>query len=119
MSDIENNIGKNSQNRIGDDHVAEQRPGTEVERLQELLCAYVLGECDEAGRAEIERALAASDALRSERPYKPAFSHEKSVDILTRGDERIDPAAHFDPKLVELFRREHVEMARIWDSLQD
>jgi len=59
------------------------------------------------------------DALRSARPYKPAFSHAKSVEIITRGDERIDPAAHFDPKLVELFRREHAEMARIWDSLQD
>lgn len=59
------------------------------------------------------------DALRSERPYKPAYSHEKSVEIITHGDERIDPRAHFDPALVEIFRREHAEMARIWDSLQD
>lgn len=59
------------------------------------------------------------DALRAERPYKPAFSHEKSVDILTRGDDRIDPHAHFDPKLIDIFSRKHEEMARIWDSLQD
>jgi len=59
------------------------------------------------------------DALRSERPYKPAFSHEKSVEILTRGDARIDPHAHFDPTLLALFSREHAAMAAIWDSLQD
>lgn len=59
------------------------------------------------------------DALRAERPYKPAFSHEKSVDIITNGDDRIDPRAHFDPTLIDIFSREHAEMARIWDSLQD
>ena len=59
------------------------------------------------------------DALRAARPYKPAFPHERSVDIMTRGDDRIDPVAHFDPKLVEIFGREHAAMARIWDSLQD
>ncbi len=59
------------------------------------------------------------DALRSARPYKPAFSHERAVEIMTRGDERIDPRAHFDPKIVELFARRHAAMAEIWDSLQD
>lgn len=59
------------------------------------------------------------DALRSERPYKPAFSHEKAVDIMLNGDERIDPRAHFDPKLIDIVRHEHAELARIWDSLQD
>ncbi len=59
------------------------------------------------------------DALRSQRPYKPAFSHEKTLAIMTCGDERIDPRAHFDPRLVELFARRHAAMAEIWDSLQD
>jgi len=59
------------------------------------------------------------DALRSERPYKPAFSHAKSVDILTHGDDRIDPHAHFDPVLIELFARQHLAFAQIWDRLQD
>ena len=59
------------------------------------------------------------DALRSVRPYKPAFTHQKTVDIITMGDERIDPRAHFDPALVELFGRHHEEFARIWDRLHD
>lgn len=59
------------------------------------------------------------DALRSERPYKPGFSHEKAVKILTEGDERIDPFAHFDPALIDVFARKHEAFAAIWDSLQD
>lgn len=59
------------------------------------------------------------DALRSERPYKPGFSHEKALEILTKGDERIDPYAHFDPALIALFARKHEAFAAIWDRLQD
>jgi HD-GYP domain-containing protein (c-di-GMP phosphodiesterase class II) len=39
----------------------------------------------------------AYDALRSARPYKPGFSHEKTVDIIVHSDERIDPQGNFDP----------------------
>ncbi|MBL6946511.1 MAG: response regulator [Rhodospirillales bacterium] len=42
------------------------------------------------------------DALRSPRPYKQPMTHEKVIDIITNGDNRTQ-AAHFDPKLVELF----------------
>ncbi len=59
------------------------------------------------------------DALRARRPYKPAFSHQKTVHIITHGDERIQPRAHFDPQLIELFANNHQEFARIWDRLQD
>lgn len=59
------------------------------------------------------------DALRAERPYKPAFSHEKSVDIITKGDDRIDPLAHFDAKLVQLFQDNHQAFDKIWISLKD
>ena len=59
------------------------------------------------------------DALRSERPYKPAFSHAQAVNILTKGDERIDPLGHFDPTLVQLFDHHHLEFDQIWTSLQD
>ncbi|MEI8395463.1 MAG: HD domain-containing phosphohydrolase [Rhodospirillaceae bacterium] len=59
------------------------------------------------------------DALRSDRPYKPGFSHERSVEIMTAGDERIDPHAHFDPELLRLFTRYHREFERIWDKLSD
>ena len=59
------------------------------------------------------------DALRSLRPYKPAFSHEKTVHILTQGDDRIEPRAHFDPQLIDLFADTHQEFANIWDRLHD
>jgi putative two-component system response regulator len=38
------------------------------------------------------------DALISERIYKPAFSHEKSVGIIMEGN-----GSHFDPKICEAF----------------
>jgi putative two-component system response regulator len=38
------------------------------------------------------------DALVSERPYKKAFSHDKSVEIIKK-----DSGTHFDPKIVEVF----------------
>lgn len=59
------------------------------------------------------------DALRSERPYKQAFSHTKAVKILTVGDDRIDPKGHFDPNIVNLFKANHKEFDRIWMRLKD
>ncbi|MFD1624542.1 HD domain-containing phosphohydrolase [Azospirillum griseum] len=59
------------------------------------------------------------DALRSERPYKPSFSHEKAVSIMLDGDDRIDPSRHFDPRLMALFAERHPEFDRIWDELRD
>jgi HD-GYP domain-containing protein (c-di-GMP phosphodiesterase class II) len=59
------------------------------------------------------------DALRSKRPYKPPFSHEKTVDILLNGDDRIKPAEHFDPALLALFAERHEEFNRIWLRLID
>jgi HD-GYP domain-containing protein (c-di-GMP phosphodiesterase class II) len=59
------------------------------------------------------------DALRSERPYKPSFSHTKAVEILTVGDDRITPEDHFDPMIVELFKHNHKEFDRIWTKLKD
>lgn len=59
------------------------------------------------------------DALRSTRPYKPGFTHEQAVRIMLHGDERIDPVAHYDPRLLRLFADNHQQFAAIWDRLQD
>jgi HD-GYP domain-containing protein (c-di-GMP phosphodiesterase class II) len=59
------------------------------------------------------------DALRSSRPYKEGFSHDAACRIILEGDERIDPAKHFDPFLLETFAAHPDEMGEIWESLQD
>ncbi len=53
------------------------------------------------------------DALRSARPYKTAYGHARTMSIMLAGDERIDPAGHFDPALLDLLRRRHHRMDRI------
>lgn len=58
------------------------------------------------------------DALRSKRPYKEAFSHEKTCSIMLDGDGRTMPG-HFDPQVLELFREHHAEMDAIFTRLAD
>lgn len=58
------------------------------------------------------------DALRQARVYKPAFSHEKAMDIILNGDGRTDPA-EFDPNVLQAFLKIEAEMAEIFDSYQN
>jgi len=48
------------------------------------------------------------DALTSERPYKRAFSHEESTQIIVS-----DSGKHFDPRLVEIFQKHGNRFERI------
>jgi putative two-component system response regulator len=58
------------------------------------------------------------DALRSPRPYKPAFTHDRTCDILLHGDGRTLPQ-HFDPQLLDVFRDIHRDLAATYNRLHD
>ncbi len=58
------------------------------------------------------------DALRSRRPYKPAFSHIKVCDIMLHGDDRTRPT-HFDPKLLDAFREIHEQFDVIFSEIAE
>lgn len=58
------------------------------------------------------------DALRSDRPYKLGLSHEKSYNIITVGDGRVNPE-HFDPKVLEVFKKTHLDFDKIYEKLKD
>jgi putative two-component system response regulator len=56
----------------------------------------------------------AYDAITSERPYKPALSHDEAIRRI-----RLDRAGHFDPVLVDAFLGCHSDFAGIHHRLED
>jgi len=57
------------------------------------------------------------DALRSSRPYKQPYSHEKTIDIIFNGDGRTSPT-HFDPQILDVFKKIHKDFDRIFTENQ-
>jgi putative two-component system response regulator len=58
------------------------------------------------------------DALRTRRPYKPAFPHEVACRILLEGDGRTLPS-HFDPDVLQAFREKHERFNEIYQQFCD
>ncbi len=58
------------------------------------------------------------DALRSERPYKPALGHEDVFKIITEGDGRSLPH-HFDPEVLSTFTNMAPKFKEVFESLKD
>ncbi|MEK6698550.1 MAG: HD domain-containing phosphohydrolase [Nitrospirota bacterium] len=58
------------------------------------------------------------DALRNRRVYKPAFDHRTTCKILTEGDGRSLPS-HFDPKVLQVFKRSHTLFNEIYEACKD
>lgn len=58
------------------------------------------------------------DALRSKRPYKPAFDHRTAMDIVLKGDARL-PRSSFDPDILAVMDRISGQVADIFEQLKE
>lgn len=52
------------------------------------------------------------DALRSKRCYKEAYSHERSLEIITE-----QMGKHFDPTIAQIFKDNHEEFQSLYDKI--
>jgi putative two-component system response regulator len=55
------------------------------------------------------------DSLRSRRPYKEAFPHDRTISIIIEGDGRTMPD-NFDPEILRIFKRKEPEFKRIFEE---
>lgn len=58
------------------------------------------------------------DALRSIRPYKPAFPHKEAVRIITEGDSRTMPE-HFDQQVLDVFKQLADKFNEVFETHKD
>ena len=58
------------------------------------------------------------DALRSARPYKKGFSHQKTIEIISQGDSRTRPE-QFDPIVLEQFLLYEKHFEEIFEIMSD
>jgi HD-GYP domain-containing protein (c-di-GMP phosphodiesterase class II) len=59
------------------------------------------------------------DALRSSRPYKQGYSHDRAMEVMLEGDERIDPMGHIDPALLRILVERHGALNEIWEGIAE
>lgn len=55
------------------------------------------------------------DSLRSKRPYKASIDHEKTCEIINRGDKKTNPS-HFSPEILRIFNKTESKFARIFEN---
>jgi len=58
------------------------------------------------------------DALRSKRPYKESYTHNKSMDMILNGDARTK-SEQFDPEILELFKQHADKFEHIFETTQE
>jgi putative two-component system response regulator len=58
------------------------------------------------------------DALRSRRPFKSSFSHQKTIEIITKGDSRTSPD-DFDPAVLDGFVNRAAKFNEIYHTFAD